>query len=111
MKPGDILKVKLQQADGKFKSRPAVAIKQIAPYNDWIVCGISGSIGLEVKGLDIIIDNRHSDFLTWGLPYSGIIRVGFISNISSKYIEGSLGKVSDATHQHIIDNLIGFLKK
>lgn len=64
MNAGSIIKVAFVQADKKIIFRPAVILKIFKPYNDFLVCGISKSIGLEVKGFDMVINQNHTDFKT-----------------------------------------------
>lgn len=109
MQEGNIIRIALQQNDGKFVKRPAVLLKKILPFNDWLVCGISKSTGLEVKDLDVLIAQSDFNFKTWGLDYPGVIRVGFLTTISVKYIEGTLGYISAETHKKILNNIVRFL--
>lgn len=53
MNPGDIVKAKLNQADGKIKFRPALLIKQMPPFGDWLVCGINSGICLNLKSSQV----------------------------------------------------------
>ena len=55
MKSGDIVLASLPQADGKTKLRPALVLKQMLPYKDLLVFGISTQINQEVLGFDEII--------------------------------------------------------
>jgi len=41
MKEGDVVLTPLPQTDGVIKNRPAVALCQMPPFGDWLVCGIS----------------------------------------------------------------------
>ncbi len=111
MKEGNVIRFALQQNDGRFVPRPAVVLKVLSPYNDCIVCGISKSMGLEIKGLDFVISEGDHDFKTWGLNYAGVIRAGFLFTVSTKYIEGSLGSLSKETHRQLLENLSIFLLK
>ena len=108
---GNVIRFVLQQNDGKLVARPAVVLKRMKPYNDCIVCGISKSIGLEIKGLDFVITEKETDFKTWGLYYPGVIREGFLFTISIKYIEGSIGFVGKETHRKLLKNLTDYLLK
>lgn len=94
MTPGSIVKVALQQNDGRLIFRPALVLFTVPPYDDIVVCGISKSIDLEVNGFDLVIDESHSDFQVSGLKYAGLIRLGFLTTLSLDRIEGRLGYVS-----------------
>jgi mRNA interferase MazF len=41
MKNGNIVLIPLPQSDGAIKRRPALLLKQMPPFNDWLLCGIS----------------------------------------------------------------------
>jgi mRNA interferase MazF len=62
MNKGDIAKARLQQADGSFKIRPVLLLKQMPPFNDWLVCGISSQLRQFVPNFDILLDFAHPDF-------------------------------------------------
>ncbi len=109
MEEGSIVKIAFIQADNKIKFRPAVILKEFKPYKDFLVCGISKSIGLEVKGFDIVINERHKDFQTWGLNYSGLIRLGFLQTIPGNIINGAIGNISHETHRQLVKNLSEYL--
>lgn len=78
---------------------------------DWIVCGVSSKIDIEVKGLDIVINKDHSDFKLWGLPYSGIIRAGFLVTIPENIISGVIGNISVETRKMLVKNISDYLLK
>jgi hypothetical protein len=111
MKDGDVIRFALQQHDGKYLKRPAVIIKKLPQHNDFIICGISKSIGLALKEFDIVLSRDNPDFKTWGLDYPGVIRIGFLFTISGRYIEGALGKISADTHGRILKNLSALLAR
>ena len=111
METGSVIKVAFPQADGKIKFRPAIILAKLPPFNDWIVCGISSKINLEVEGLDIVINKNHSDFKLWGLPYPGIIRAGFIVTIPENMINGVIGNISNETRNQLIKNITDYLLK
>lgn len=52
MNEGDVILTPMPQADGKLKHRPAVALREMPPYGDILVCGVSTQIHLVVSGFD-----------------------------------------------------------
>jgi mRNA interferase MazF len=52
---GDISLVTLPQADGLIKPRPAVLLRQMPPFGDWLVCGISTQLHQRVADLDVSV--------------------------------------------------------
>lgn len=111
MEVGSVIKIAFPQGDGKIKFRPAIALANLPPYNDWIVCGISSKIDLEIKGLDIVINKTHSDFKHWGLPYPGLIRAGFIVTIPDNMINGVIGNISKETSKNLLKSISQYLLK
>ena len=73
MKAGDLALAQLQQADGQYKLRPVLLIKQFPPFGDWLACGISSQIRQAVPGLDELIQKTDSDFTSSGLQMPSII--------------------------------------
>ena len=111
MRPGDIVRVVFEQADRTEKQRPAVLLKKTEPHGDWITCAISSKLHLEIKNVDIIIDQQHPDFTSCGLNFSGLIRVGFLITIPESIIEGTIGNLSNSTINQLMNNLANYLKK
>jgi len=99
------VRVALPQSDGLHKPRPAVLIASFPPYGDWLVAGISSSIGLAVPELDIVLDQAHPSFTSARLGFPGIIRLGHAHVVPIQWIEGRIGAVDDDTIQLIRERL------
>ena len=56
MKEGNIVLVDLPQSGGGSKLRPALILRQLPKYNDFLVCGISTQINQYIKELDEILN-------------------------------------------------------
>jgi mRNA interferase MazF len=41
MKEGNVILASLPQADGQIKKRPALFLREMPPFKDALVCGIS----------------------------------------------------------------------
>jgi mRNA-degrading endonuclease toxin of MazEF toxin-antitoxin module len=52
MKEGDVVLTPLPQADGQIKNRPAIILRGMPPYGDFLVCGVSTQLHQEVAGFD-----------------------------------------------------------
>lgn len=100
-----MVRVALPQSDGRHKPRPAVLIATFPPYGDWLVIGISGSIGLAVPDLDLVIDRSHPSFASARLGFPGIIRIGHAHVVPTGWIEGRIGSVDPETLIHIRERL------
>lgn len=109
MEEGSIVRISLPQSDGKLRSRPALLLKKVSPFNDWILCSISSKLHNEVKGLDFILDSNHEDFNSSHLKFSGLIRVANLFTIPESIIEGKIGFISSKSYKIILQNLSNFV--
>ena len=41
MTEGDVALTSLPQADGRTRPRPAILLRQVPPFSDWLICGVS----------------------------------------------------------------------
>jgi mRNA interferase MazF len=70
---GDIILTPMPQADGKDKNRPAIFLRDMPPFRDALVCGISTQTHQLVPDFDELITNQDSDFATSGLVSDSLI--------------------------------------
>jgi mRNA interferase MazF len=110
MKPGDVVRWAFVQGDGQRKFRPAIILGEVPPYKDWLVCAVSSQVQREVKGLDVLIDERHPDFDRMGLRVASLVRVAQLTTLPDKVIQGSIGEVSPATLEQIKARLREWLR-
>lgn len=89
IRESDVILTPLPQADGQIKNRPALLLRQLPPFNDWLVCGISTQLHQHVEGFDEIVAVDDSDFEASGLKAASIIRLGFLAVLPSAYWEQS----------------------
>ena len=110
MRQGDVILTPVPQADGKLKNRPAIILKEMPPYGDLLVCGVSTQIHHYVKGFDEIISSEHKDFKSSGLLSKSLIRLGFLAVLPRSRIMGSIGSISPERHKRLLKTLSDFLK-
>jgi mRNA interferase MazF len=109
MKEGDIVLTPVPQADGKLKNRPALILREMPPYRDLLVCGVSTQLHQYVKGFDEIISPTDADFASSGLLSESLIRLGFLAVVSRKSIAGSIGAISPERHKRLLKTLSDYL--
>ncbi len=73
MKEGDVVLAPLPQADGQVKNRPAIVLRTMPPFGDFLVCGVSTQLQQEVAGFDDPIGPNDPDFVATGLKAPSII--------------------------------------
>jgi len=56
MKEGDVVLTPIPQANGIVKNRPAIILREMPPYRDFLVCGISTQLDKQVKGFDDVMN-------------------------------------------------------
>jgi mRNA interferase MazF len=109
MKEGDVILTPLPQADGNIKPRPVLVLREMPPYRDLLVCGISTQLNQQVKGFDEIIAPSDTDFASSGLVAESVIRLGFLAVLPRKSIPGSIGAISPQRHKRLLKNLSEYL--
>lgn len=110
MTAGDVALTPLPQADGRTKPRPVILLRQMPPFGDWLVCGVSTQLHQEVAGFDEIIAPAHADFRQSGLKAPSLIRLGFLTVLPSDRLLGALGSISAERHDRLVRRLGGFLQ-
>jgi mRNA interferase MazF len=109
MTEGDIALTPLPQSDRGVKARPAVLLRRMPPFGDWLVCGISTQLHQQVVGFDEVIAPSHPDFADSGLKAPSLIRLGFLAVVPSGQFLGVLGSVADDRHARLLQKLSAFL--
>ncbi|HKO80878.1 MAG TPA: type II toxin-antitoxin system PemK/MazF family toxin [Chitinophagaceae bacterium] len=109
MKQGDIALFSVRQANGQPKNRPVLLLKQMPPFNDWLVCGISSQLRQECKGFDYIILDTDLTYTATGLRGSSLIRLGFLDVIPQNAFPGSIGKVDETVLKLLLKRLANHL--
>lgn len=110
MKEGDVVLTTFRQADGKTKNRPAIILRTIPPFDDFLVCGVSTQLRHRVADLDEIIATTDSDFAQSSLSSTSLIRVGFLAVLSEADLLGDIGSISTERHHRLLRRLVTFLQ-
>lgn len=105
MKEGAVILTPLPQADGATKNRPALLIRELPPFGDYLACGISTQLHHAVPEFDDIISENDADFANSGLLSSSVIRLGFLAVLPSQRIVGAIGQVAPDRHARLLRTL------
>lgn len=111
MKEGDIILTPLPQADGKVKNRPAIYLREMPPFRDALVCGVSTQTHQLVPDFDELITSQDSDFAASGLVSDSLIRLSFLALLPRRKIIGSIGSISPERHKRLLHRLSEYLIK
>ena len=109
MKQGDVILTPVPQADGKVKNRPVIILREMPPYRDLLVCGISTQLHRCVKDFDQIVSPADEDFKSSGLRSESLIRLGFLAVLPRRSILGSIGAISSERHKRLLRRLSDYL--
>jgi mRNA interferase MazF len=109
MKEGDVIIVPLPQADGMIKNRPAIILREMPPFRDVLVCGVSTQLHQAVKDFDDVISPHDADFGSSGLQDESLIRLGFLVVIPRSKIAGLIGSISTERHKRLLQRLSEYL--
>jgi mRNA interferase MazF len=111
MTEGDVVLTPVPQADGTIKNRPAVFLREMLPFKDLLVCGISTQLRQEVKGFDELISPGDADFASSGLVRESLIRLGYLAVLPRSQIVGTIGSISVERHKRLLERLSAYLVK
>lgn len=109
MNEGDIVLIAMPRSNGRIKRRPALILRPIPPFGDWLACGISTQLRQQVPGFDEIVEPSHSDFAGSGLKSASAIRLGFLSTIPPSAMLGKIGRIAPGRHRRLLENLAAHL--
>jgi mRNA interferase MazF len=108
MKEGNIVLTPIPQSNQEIKNRPALILRIMPRYQDFLVCGISSQLKQYVRDFDELILG-DDDFESSGLVKVSVIRLGFLTVIPSRQIIGSIGSISRIRHRRLLQNLSQYL--
>lgn len=109
MNEGDVVLIPVPQADGTIKPRPALLLRELPPFSDFLVCGISTQLRQGVSRFDEIIAQTDSDIAGSGLCSPSLVRLGFLSVVPRRAIPGVIGSISAERHETLLRNLAAHL--
>ncbi|MGI9107333.1 MAG: type II toxin-antitoxin system PemK/MazF family toxin [Pyrinomonadaceae bacterium] len=109
MKEGDLIIVPMPQADGMVKNRPAIILREMPPFRDLLVCGVSTQLRQAAVDFDEVISPSDADFGASGLQAESLIRLGFLVVVPRAKIVGSIGSISSERQKRLLQRLSEYL--
>ena len=101
MTEADIILTPLPQADGVVKNRPALLLRELPPFGDFLACGVSTQLHQAVPDFDEVIAKAAPDFSTSGLVADSLIRLGFLAVLPRQRILGSISTTSSSANPQV----------
>ena len=110
MKEGDVIILPMAQADARTKNRPAIVLREMPPFRDMLVCGVSTQLHQAVPDFDETITPNDGDFKSSGLVSGSLIRLAFLLLVPRRKITGSVGSISSERHARLLQKLADYLR-
>ncbi len=102
---GKIILAEIPQADGETKRRPVVVLRVLPPYGDLLVSGVSTRLYQAVEGYDeVLIPDPEN-----GLRRPSLIRLFYLSLLTSQDVRGTIGRISDPLRRELLRRLSAYL--
>jgi mRNA interferase MazF len=99
----------MPQADGAIKNRPAVILREMPPFRDLLLCGVTTQLQNLVKNFDELISPRDGDFAASGLRQESLIRLGYVVVMPRRRVAGSVGSIAPERHKLLLQRLSEYL--
>lgn len=113
MKEGNVILTSVPQSDGKLKEMPAIFLREMPPYRDLLVCGVSTQLHQYVKDFDEdfdeLISPADTDFKSSCIRTKSLIRLGFLAVLPRHRVLGSIGFISAERHKRLLRKLSDYL--
>jgi mRNA interferase MazF len=109
MKEGDVVLAELPQANGQYKLRPAIILRVMPSYNDWLLCDVSTQRHQGVIGFDELITKQDTDYASSKLKADSLIRLGFLIVYTDGQIRGVIGSISELRRKRLLKKLSEYL--
>ncbi|MEG3902901.1 hypothetical protein QUB19_11860 [Microcoleus sp. B4-C5] len=104
MQEADVVLTPIPQADGTIKNRPVILLRELPPYGDFLVCGVSTQLHQQVPDFVDIISPSDPHFAGSGLRSQSLIRLGFLAVLPRNQIIGSIGAISSQATSTLTKN-------
>ena len=111
MKEGDVVLMPLPLADGTIKNRPAIILRVMPPFGDFLVCGVSRQVRQRVADFDEIIASTDADFDASGLMDTSLIRLGYLALLPESEFLGDIGEISKQRHHRLLRRLASHIQE
>ena len=102
---GDVALGRLTQADQLANLRPVILLRQLPPFGDWLVCGVSSQLHQKVANFDEVIEPGHPDYALSGIKGASLIRLGFFTALPVSQLAGRIGSISHERHTRLLEKL------
>lgn len=90
--------------------RPVLLLNRLpGPYDDWLVCMISTTLRQYQSGIDEIIGEQDSDFVSSGLKAPSLLRCTRLMVVEASLLPGAIGSIGPERMKRIRQDLSSWL--
>ena len=86
-----------------------LVLRELPPFGEKLVCGLSTQLHHQAAGLDEIISFSDEDFASSGLVTTSLIRLCFLGRLTNPYLVGPVGTISPERHARLLRRLSSYL--
>ncbi|HVX50624.1 MAG TPA: type II toxin-antitoxin system PemK/MazF family toxin [Chitinophagaceae bacterium] len=105
---GDIALVEVSYSAGVFKVRPALILRRLPVYDDFLVCGISSNQQQYIHDFDELVEEGSEAFALTGLHRHSVIRLSALAAFPANKIMRSIGSIPPQLHKVLLQRLSEF---
>lgn len=87
------------------KLRPVLMLRQASRFDDWLVCMVSSQVQQAETGLDEILVQSDTDFVSSGLKMPSVLRLSRLAVLDGSLLLGSIGMISDERLENVRQRL------
>lgn len=107
MREGELIIADLPLSGQGWKRRPALVLRQLPGYGDYLVCGLSSQLHQLIPGFS----EQLNPTATNGLAQPSVIRLEFLFVVPEEDIAGIIGRVPDSVLNTLRQRLADHLTK
>lgn len=105
----DIVLVALPQADEKYKRRPALVLREMRPFGDLLLAGISSKLHQAVPGFDEVLLRGDADFTASGLYVPSVVILEYLTTTARVKVVGRMGSLPYKRYRTMLERLRAYL--
>ena len=105
MREGQLILADLPVSGKGWKRRPALVLRQMPGYGDYLVCGLSSQLRQLIPGFGERLDPTSAN----GLLVESVIRLEYLFVVSEDDIAGNIGSIPTALHRELLQRLADHL--
>ena len=87
------------------KLRPAICLRKLPRYGDFLVCAVSTQLGSYIEEFDEIVEPDEVS----GIKKKSVIRLGCLERVESDALPGRIGWIPVVQHRRLLKKLSDYL--